>query len=412
MADLGQPGGAGRGEKRRLGAGHRRFVEVDRRRLQAVRRLEHVAGARRPARAPIAASASRCVDDRAARGKIAARRRQPRAPAPRQQRAEEQHRAAQAADERAVRLVLRDLRAAHAQRRACRCPRPAAPRSISSRAITSTSLMRGTLVSTHSSVVSRQAASSGSAVFLLPSTSTAPDRRWPPSISKCRHESVVVSVSVPATQLLSSSGSAGRHRSRRDRRSLPAARRRSARARRPGTGRSAGGCRAPSRVPSLTMKLPCVGETRAPPMATPFRPARSTSAPADHGMPSGHARRGPAPGSERCSRRLACRAAASACETPATRAPSRAAPPARRRETRKTADRRTSPVSLQPAAIVPERHRRARRHRSIAPSRDGEPHLGDEIADETAAEMRVAEDARRRPSPACPPRLRGRRGRD
>src|SRR5439155_1640144 len=39
--------------------------------------------------------------------------------------------------------------------------------------------------------------------------------------------------------------------------------------------------------PSLTMKLPCVGETRAPPMATPFRPARSTSAPADHGIPSG-----------------------------------------------------------------------------------------------------------------------------
>src|SRR5581483_4201059 len=49
--------------------------------------------------------------------------------------------------------------------------------------ITSTSLMRGTFVSTHSRSVSRQAASSGSAAFLLPSTATDPESRWPPSMS-------------------------------------------------------------------------------------------------------------------------------------------------------------------------------------------------------------------------------------
>src|SRR5207237_1871509 len=63
-------------------------------------------------------------------------------------------------------------------------PSTSAPRSRSSRAITSTSLMRGTFVSTHSWVVSKHAASSGSAAFLLPSTSTDPDRRRPPSIKR------------------------------------------------------------------------------------------------------------------------------------------------------------------------------------------------------------------------------------
>ncbi len=63
-------------------------------------------------------------------------------------------------------------------------PSTVAPRSMSSCAIASTSLMRGMLVSTHSSLVRRHAASNGSAAFLLPSTSTDPDRRRPPSI--CR----------------------------------------------------------------------------------------------------------------------------------------------------------------------------------------------------------------------------------
>src|SRR5688500_14740505 len=57
-----------------------------------------------------------------------------------------------------------------------RAPRP---RRISPS--TSTSLIRGTFDSTHSSSVSRQAASSGSAEFLLPSTDSRPERQRPPS---------------------------------------------------------------------------------------------------------------------------------------------------------------------------------------------------------------------------------------
>ena len=72
-------------------------------------------------------------------------------------------------------------------------PSTSAPMSASRRAITSTSPMRGTLVSTHSSSVSRQAASSGSAAFLLPSTATRPSSRWPPSM-----RSVDISSALPA----------------------------------------------------------------------------------------------------------------------------------------------------------------------------------------------------------------------
>ena len=56
------------------------------------------------------------------------------------------------------------------------------PRMISSS--TSTSRIRGTLLMTHSSSLRRQAAISGSAEFLLPSTATLPDSRRPPSILK------------------------------------------------------------------------------------------------------------------------------------------------------------------------------------------------------------------------------------
>ena len=62
-------------------------------------------------------------------------------------------------------------------------PSTSAPRSSSSRAITSTSAMRGMLVSVHHSSVNRHAATSGSAAFLLPSTSTRPSMRRPPSIT-------------------------------------------------------------------------------------------------------------------------------------------------------------------------------------------------------------------------------------
>ncbi len=56
------------------------------------------------------------------------------------------------------------------------------PRSRSD--ITCTSLMRGVLVRTHARSVRRQAASNGSAAFLLPSTSIRPSRRWPPSTTR------------------------------------------------------------------------------------------------------------------------------------------------------------------------------------------------------------------------------------
>ena len=63
----------------------------------------------------------------------------------------------------------------------CRAPRREAPRPRSSSPMTATSRIRGTLVSSHGSEVRRQAASSGRAAFLLPSTSTRPPSRWPPS---------------------------------------------------------------------------------------------------------------------------------------------------------------------------------------------------------------------------------------
>ena len=121
--------------------------------------------------------------NRAPRRKVAARRRDVRRPDARQQRSEQQHRPAQPADQRAIRHMAAQPSARGRAASCCRCRRTSAPRSRSSRAITSTSPIRGTLVSTHSSSVSRHAASSGSAAFLLPSTATRPWSRWPPSIS-------------------------------------------------------------------------------------------------------------------------------------------------------------------------------------------------------------------------------------
>ena len=106
----------GRGEQRGFRSGHRRFVEIDRRRLQAVRRPRDDGRSPGCTRAPIAISASRCVLMRAPRRKIAARRRDDGAAAARQQRPHQQHRAAQASDQRAVGLVLGDVGAADAQR--------------------------------------------------------------------------------------------------------------------------------------------------------------------------------------------------------------------------------------------------------------------------------------------------------
>ena len=68
-----------RGQQRRLGAGDRRLVEIHRRALEAVRRLEHVVRAARPAARPSPRSASRCVEIVRRAGKVAAGRRDVRA---------------------------------------------------------------------------------------------------------------------------------------------------------------------------------------------------------------------------------------------------------------------------------------------------------------------------------------------
>jgi len=59
-----------------------------------------------------------------------------------------------------------------------------APSAEISAIIVSTSRMRGTLLSTTGSLVSRQAASTGSAPFLFPAARTVPWSGRPPSIAK------------------------------------------------------------------------------------------------------------------------------------------------------------------------------------------------------------------------------------
>ncbi len=62
--------------------------------------------------------------DRPPGGKIASRRSEARRSAPRQQRSEQQHRAAQLADQHRVRTVAADLRALNPHRTMYRAPRP------------------------------------------------------------------------------------------------------------------------------------------------------------------------------------------------------------------------------------------------------------------------------------------------
>jgi hypothetical protein len=165
MANLCRTWRTSGGEQRSLGPGDRRLVQIERRRPQAVGSGQRVATAFDAART----HRFQCFEmrvERAPRRKITARRRQLRAPAPREQWAQQQHRAAQAADQRRVGLVLDD---AGARTRSVVLPMPSTspPRSRISRAITSTSLIRGTLVRTHSSAVRRQAASSGKRGILV-----------------------------------------------------------------------------------------------------------------------------------------------------------------------------------------------------------------------------------------------------
>ncbi len=159
-------------------------------------------------------------------------------------------------------------------------PSTVAPSPRSSSSSTSTSRMRGTLAIVHSSSVSRQAAISGSAEFLFPSTVTAPDSRRPPSIRN-------VAISPPSLPTSPRAWPCPRRARTPCSQSLPAAARRTSDTRRH-VHRSISRRTSPAEAPpSLTMKLPWVGDTRASPSRAPLSPARSTSAPADHGMPGG-----------------------------------------------------------------------------------------------------------------------------
>ncbi len=116
VPDLGAARGAGRGEQRGFRAGDRGFIQVDRDTREPIGRIEGMSGALDDVRAH-ALERGQVRVDRAPHGKVAARRGQPHASASRQQRAEQQHRPAQAADQCRIGLVLQDLGAPNAKRR-------------------------------------------------------------------------------------------------------------------------------------------------------------------------------------------------------------------------------------------------------------------------------------------------------
>ena len=116
VPDLGAARGTGRGEQRRFRAGDRRFIQVDRDPGEPVGRIEGMSRALDDVRAHALEGGQVRVDG-PPHGKVAARRGQPHASAPRKQRAEQQHRPAQAADQCRIRLVLQDLGAPDAKRR-------------------------------------------------------------------------------------------------------------------------------------------------------------------------------------------------------------------------------------------------------------------------------------------------------
>ena len=162
--------------------------------------------------------------------------------------------------------------------------------------------------------------------------------------------------------------------------------------------------------PSLTMKLACSGETRAPPIAQPFSPARSMSAPADGGIPSGTRSTAGSgfwkmqPALGRCSGCVRLRSASD------RRAVSRSAAGVAAGVSANSADRRTSPVRCSRLRVVGELHlgRRhvrdhAARRRRAAPTR--------RVRRSTARRSARCRRRRRRPCPACPPTPRARPGR-
>ena len=119
VADLGPAASGGRGQERRLGAGDRRLVQVERCAGQPVRRVERVPGlvdrhgAERHQRLDVRA-------DGAPRGKVASGRRQAGGATPRQQRTEQQHGAAQLADEHRIGPLGGDRLALDPERRRAR----------------------------------------------------------------------------------------------------------------------------------------------------------------------------------------------------------------------------------------------------------------------------------------------------
>ena len=343
------PGARGGGEQRRLGAGHRRLVEIDRRRLQAVRRLEHVAGAV-DLRAPIATSASRCVAIVRRAGKSppgGARCARPRRASSGPSSSTEPRSRPTSAPSGSS---LIDLAAAHAQRRVP-MPSTSAPRS-SEQPRHHLDVADPRHVGEHALFGRQQARGQQRQRGVLVAFDVDARRTggWPPSISSVDMmvESVVSRVS----------------RSRRDTRSPRAARRRSCSRTARGTARSARGCpRAVARAlvdDEVAVRRRDARAADAPrPSARRDRPARR---PTTECRPA--PRRGPAPDSERCSRRSACRAAASACGTPATaRAVARSAAGSPRDDAKHRRQQHLA-RSLQPAAIVAERHRRRRRRRA------------------------------------------------
>ena len=227
-------------------------------------------------------------------------------------------------------------RAADAHRRRAG-PSTVAPSPRISSSNTSTSRMRGTFDSTHSSSVSRHAASSGNAEFLLPSTATVPRAggrlRFCPSFASARG-----SLRIRGTRFL-------RAAPRRTAPTLPHLQRSIKRA-----NVARGGAPfihdevrvcAARHVPALHGRLSARRDRRARPLTTGCLRAR------------GHAQD---PDSGRCSPRSPTRAAAYASGRPAIRALWHEAPPVRRDETRKSADEHDLARAVQPAVVVAELH--------------------------------------------------------
>ncbi len=102
-------------EERRLGSGHRRFIEIDGRAVQAVGRIERVAGLVGLDRAH-RDEGGEMRGDRPPGRKVAAGRGEPRGTVAREQRPQQQHRSAEAPDEQRIGAIARHAFAVDPQR--------------------------------------------------------------------------------------------------------------------------------------------------------------------------------------------------------------------------------------------------------------------------------------------------------